>query len=64
MERKNTCGVSGKRFRVSVNDTLDWKINDVGISDWRVVVRRHLNRRKEIDERHRLHLSFKSLDQT
>jgi len=55
---------SRKRFRVSVNDTLDRKINDVGISDRRIVVRRQLNGRKEIDERHRLHLSFKSQDQT
>ena len=37
---------SWKRLGISVKDSLDWKIHDVWISDWRVVVGRHLNRRE------------------
>jgi len=54
---------SRKRLRISVKDILDWKIYDIRISYWRIVVRRHLNRRKQIDQGHRLHLSFKSQEQ-
>jgi hypothetical protein len=47
-QREDECkemATSRKRFRISVKDILDWKVYDVWISDWWIVVARQLNGR-------------------